>query len=693
MSTGPLPPSSDGRPRPLLRQGVPGEKKPLLEKILTYYDQLFQGDDPSVSRPQFWEEFFLLKVNVEYLSNRLDGLEAQQLLSLKKVLNQLFIQACRTLQADDNMIRNINALQTLCVLLNCVFRRRLSESSFDVIDIVIGFDSAETQMRNLVESLSKFLVEEYPGSLKNLSLRLLLIVVTATHNVSQNTLLEYLMMNSVFEAIMQVLSSPVWREAHGYDATVVLTLLVNYRKYEAANPYVIKLSVLDDEIALNGLGCVISTVLSEYNRQYVLSQDPEPVGIFGAITSYVSNMLVPSELPRQPLQISEGVLLSLYEAVHLNRNFITVLTHTRSGSQPTTPTLPAPAVHKSLQVPSSPGLEAYSNQPTNLLGTFLTFSSIVLQNTKDEVSVCHGRLCLVILTCIAEDQYANAFLHDPNMTFPVILHKASLLHRKVRRDKTVVSVPLACSLLDLVVEFVISHLSKNFKEDLYKRSLGLVHRVLCYQKRCKIRLAYNWKQLWRALVNILKFFVASEEVLLPRCDVFAVSDEVVRIFNLFITYGDTFLPNPTTYDELYYELIRVHKVFDDLHSIVLRHVTDGGAHMTSGLLESGNRLLGNLVNVRSIAAHFTPKIDAWSLSHDIGSISPDQVLEVVRANYDTLTLKLQDNLDYFDKYAEKARETSFFTQLVRSVVDDVRQSITVSSLQQTSLLNELALTS
>ena len=49
----------------------------------------------------------------------------------------------------------------------------------------------------------------------------------------------------------QVLSSPEAREHHGYDATVVLTMLVNYRKYEAANPYVIKLSVLDDEIALN----------------------------------------------------------------------------------------------------------------------------------------------------------------------------------------------------------------------------------------------------------------------------------------------------------------------------------------------------------------------------------------------------------------------------------------------------------
>ena len=42
---------------------------------------------------------------------------------------------------------------------------------------------------------------------------------------------------------------------------------------------------------------------------------------------------------------------------------------------------------------------------------------------------------------------------------------------------------------------------------------------------------------------------------------------MVKVFNLFITYGDTFLLNSATYDELYYELIRVHKVFDDLHAM------------------------------------------------------------------------------------------------------------------------------
>ena len=45
-----------------------------------------------------------------------------------------------------------------------------------------------------------------------------------------------------------------------------------------------------------------------------------------------------------------------------------------------------------------------------------------------------------------------------------------------------------------------------------------------------------------------------------------------------------------------------------------------------------------------------------------------QVLEVVRASYDTLTLKLQDSLDQFERYAEKPKETGFFTQLVSFLI-------------------------
>ena len=40
------------------------------------------------------------------------------------------------------------------------------------------------------------------------------------------------------------------------------------------------------------------------------------------------------------------------------------------------------------------------------------------------------------------------------------------------------------------------------------------------------------------------------------------------------------------------------------------------------------------------------------------------MLEVVRGNYDSLTLKMQDSLDQFERYSEKPKEMTFFLQLV-----------------------------
>ena len=51
----------------------------------------------------------------------------------------------------------------------------------------------------------------------------------------------------------------------------------------------------------------------------------------------------------------------------------------------------------------------------------------------------------------------------------------------------------------------------------------------------------------------------------------------------------------------------------------------------------------------------------------------EQILDVVRDNYDSLTLKLQEGLDQYDNYIENPHYTSFFTTLVRSIVSDVRQ--------------------
>ena len=45
-----------------------------------------------------------------------------------------------------------------------------------------------------------------------------------------------------------------------------------------------------------------------------------------------------------------------------------------------------------------------------------------------------------------------------------------------------------------------------------------------------------------------------------------------RIFNMFVMYGDTFLPNHSSYDELYYEILRQHTVFETLNQTALNYV-------------------------------------------------------------------------------------------------------------------------
>lgn len=190
-----------------------------------------------------------------------------------------------------------------------------------------------------------------------------------------------------------------------------------------------------------------------------------------------------------------------------------------------------------------------------------------MQDNKNESSLTNLKLSFLILTCISEDQYANTMMHDANLTFKVLLQRTQMRHRKLPTERISKSQPLATTLLDLLVEFIVSHLFKKFPMELYLLCIGIIHRILCYQKRCRVRLHYPWKELWSALIGLLKFLVCQEQNLVKKCNIFYLGLQVINIFNLFITYGDTFLATTNSYDELYYELNREEKVFSEIHAM------------------------------------------------------------------------------------------------------------------------------
>uniref|UniRef100_A0A8C5EDR4 Armadillo-like helical domain-containing protein n=1 Tax=Gouania willdenowi TaxID=441366 RepID=A0A8C5EDR4_GOUWI len=641
----------------LLRR-TSSSKKTLKEKVVLMYDEIFAKEDPAKNNPRFWDELFLMKVNLEYLESKLETVDGEEVQRIQYNINSLFHHCVQAL-GEEHQIKVVNALQTLCALFRGVHQKNKSASGFDIINMLMGFDKAEQRMKVY-------------SNMDHSHQRTIDLYQRVTDNISQNTILEYVMINSIFEAILQVLSDVSSRGQHGYDAVVLLALLVNYRKYESVNPYIVKLSIVDDEPTLDGMGMVVHQALTEYNRQYKDKEEEHQGGFFSTLTSMMGNMFIADADEKLSVQTNEAILLALYEAVLLNRNFITVLAQshpeidiaaTPTPTNPTTPTTPLGTTPPSLDMMNNPELPLDPNlQTSNLLITFLKYASIVMQDTKDEHRLNSARLCLIILT----------YNFDKLFPFFSSVFKP-MRHRKKAVDKNIPSRPLVCALLDLMVEFIVTHMMKDFPMDLYLRCVQIIHKLLCYQKKCRIRLHYTWRELWSALINLLKFLLSNETTLLAKHNIFQLALLVVNLFNMFITYGDTFLPTSNSYDELYYEIVRMHQVFDNLYCMALRLLS-----------------LLVLFSSRAIINHFNPKIESYAAVNHISQLSEEQVLEVVRSNYDTLTLKLQDGLDQFERYAEQPKEAAFFKELVRSISLNVRKNVSLNTLSQDVLLKEFS---
>jgi len=652
-----------------------GGRKVLKEKITQLYEGFFRGECVTLGNANFWEEFFLLKPKMAALEAEIGSLQADQLSRVRENLNSL-VHECISHLANSHQIKVLYALQTLTGVVRAVYKKCAQLSGFDLVNFLIGFDRAEQEMSCLLNHINNFLMDESPACLKDLCLKFVLVLATGTDNISSNTLLEYLMINSVFNSLVLQLSQADSRSKQGHQAITILTLLVQYRKHDSSNPYILNLSILDQEMVLHGYSQVVTSSLSGYTDKYEESvKEGTGSSWLGTLSNMVGTMFIQEDslMRSEKLRAHNVALIALYEIIHLNRNFITTLAHYQ------TETANINTGQEDNQV------NVADLKSVNLLVTFFEYISITMQDSKSEIVQRNVTLCFIILACITEDQYAAALMHDPNLVFKVKLHKAPMRHRKAGGEVETHGRSLVCSLLDLIVEFIRSHLMKRLPIQLHMLGLGCIHKALAYQRRCRVRIAYNWRDLWSTLIGLVKFIVVNESTLIKKMNVFSLCLQVSTIFNIFITYGDTFLPSASSYDELYYELVRCQDVFDNLYSMALRYSMSGGEH-----LDTAMKVTNSLINIRAITSHFQPRIEAWLASQQLSTPSEAEILEVVKSNYDSLTLKLQDNLDLYESYVEHPQHTPFFTNLVRNLIIDFRQEIVLDDLDLQEVLQNFS---
>lgn len=136
-------------------------------------------------------------------------------------------------------------------------------------------------------------------------------------------------------------------------------------------------------MALNGYAHVISHSFLESTRKYYERKDETASnGLLSSLASMVGHMFLADEdsLDNNDLEPNDAVLMAFYEIVHLNRNFITHLTHTQSEH-----------FDNGIADLSSTGqnqkTEELRSLPSNLLVTFFEFCSIVMLQTKSKLTL------------------------------------------------------------------------------------------------------------------------------------------------------------------------------------------------------------------------------------------------------------------------------------------------------------------
>eukprot|EP00049_Salpingoeca_infusionum_P011565 m.201829 g.201829 ORF g.201829 m.201829 type:complete len:647 (-) comp14972_c0_seq3:457-2397(-) len=620
---------------------VADRPKPM-SKYVQLLDTLWQGKLPNLeTHPTYWDEFFLIKVNVGHLNGSLSHMSREQFMKLQPVIAHLF-DKCHKSLGDSKDIRVANALTTLCYLYKRVLCEPWSPHSA-MNQFIFGSDSPDLQYEFVFKQVARLLGASQPLLLRQLTLELLMVLTCGSPSLDSNPLLDAAMKHELFGALVELLrTKPLYRH-HGQHVLTILSVLLSYQQRGEVNPYLSQFHSLGSHMLLHNMSTVIAVKLSSLVRhwaRHAVEQDAKP-SMWSSITSLVSDMFSATDDSTPIIHVGGGgwAVLLLFHIVEAHAHAVTVLSHTEVEELP------------------EEG-EADVDVPTNLLSSLLAFTSFVLQD-QAPINQIYGHICLIILQIATEDDHMNAFMHDSNVKVPVTLHKAAMRHRPAC-TKTFMSGPMATAVLDLAIEYLLSHLKRNLSVDTYMTCLNVIHRLVCYQQKHRVRIAYDWARLWAALVAVVRF-VLQHKVLLSDFSTYDLLSRVVTIFNLFITYGDRFLPDPESYDNLYYELIRERAAFQELLDSAKKQVLHQGP-----CAAAASQLLSQVTNIKEIIAHFVPKVDAWSTAHKGVAMTPEAVLAIVKENYGTLTLKL---LDSVDKYASYTQSPATSKQLLTICAD------------------------
>ena len=131
-------------------------------------------------------------------------------------------------------------------------------------------------------------------------------------------------------------------------------------------------------------------------------------------------------------------------------------------------------------------------------------------------------------------------------------------------------------------------------------------------------------------------------------------DLLLNLLAFAISNGENFLPDPASYDDLFYKLVEA--------GDILAKFRDAFGLST----QSGSSSIQTLI---SVSSHYRSLLEESGRKKQ--TLSPQEVNAVIKQGYDTLSIDAAEGLDRWEKFREADFKT-LLKKIARTVVDDAK---------------------
>ncbi|KAJ7597517.1 hypothetical protein C8J56DRAFT_321871 [Mycena floridula] len=617
-------------------------RRVLSSKYESTYSKLFQGTSPQQINPnedpnRFWSNLLTLEVNREFLDAEFGRLSKDSLMGhLKPVVNELFSACLKEARfTGSNQVRASHALETMCIVTRCVFAK--NPTGFETMSILAG---GVNQSDKLFMDLASFIEEgisdpSVPVSIRHQTIQLAVIFMCGVAQMSPGA---YFLRRDLFPSIAAFIKSPD-TERYTFEAILLLGVLANFHKSDAAkmNPYLQRMKDTTDKVLMRKICWAANYSLDASVKAFQdLANDDISPSLASTLGSVFAAMrpdraLATAPLDRelfknQPIEATV-VLLPLYEFIRTNPTFSVVL----------------------LEYIFEDNLKTQKKPPPQF--TILTISSYLLTHAtslSSSRSIAYANLALSSLLALVEnEQMLASFCQPTSVKIRLCRQRVPLL--PIPRSNR----PPLGALLDCCVIWLRHNLHLRLEVALYTNCVWICYRVVWYLQQHRIRLEYEWKELFIAILGLLSFITTKLDSLVSTGGIELLLREAIVLLNLLLAKSEVFLPRPRALHELVYELVRSSSVIQELKPL-LSTLTVPRANPRSWETTNPADLLGNIIEIAQFYENIV--LEAGGTTAEDASLAVAQHIEKdglhgIKDNLEIEPIKRTEDVLGFSRFA------------------------------------------